>query len=165
VSRAQARIREAVTRNRQGKLTALLHHINIDVLRTSFFGLKKTAAPGVDEMTWIGRTSPPCPILNFVRRERKHRAAEAGKACLNVGIPSRQQTPRVRSASRSKQTSIGRLVVTIKSTMRLWRHRWQVDAGGFGAGLIREATCLDSELLRESVAFRHSRRKILRAHE
>ena len=53
VSQAQARIREAVTRNRQGKLTALLHHINIDVLRTSFFGLKKTAAPGVDEMTWI----------------------------------------------------------------------------------------------------------------
>ena len=31
---------------------ALLHHINIDVLRASFFGLKKTAAPGVDEMTW-----------------------------------------------------------------------------------------------------------------
>ena len=53
VSRAQARIREAVTRNRQDKLTALLHHINIDVLRASFFGLKKTAAPGVDEMTWI----------------------------------------------------------------------------------------------------------------
>ena len=52
VSQAQARIREAVTRNRQDELTALLHHINIDVLRTSFFGLKKTAAPGVDEMTW-----------------------------------------------------------------------------------------------------------------
>jgi hypothetical protein len=46
-------IREAVTRNRKDELTALLHHINIDVLRTSFFGLKKTAAPGVDEMTWI----------------------------------------------------------------------------------------------------------------
>ena len=53
VSRAQARIREAVTRNRQDKLTALLHHVNIEVLRASFFGLKKTAAPGVDEMTWI----------------------------------------------------------------------------------------------------------------
>src|SRR6267154_3672133 len=52
VSQAQARIREAVTKNRQDKLTALLHHINIDVLRASFFGLKKTAAPGVDEMTW-----------------------------------------------------------------------------------------------------------------
>ena len=52
VSQAQARIREAVTRNRQDRLTALLHHINIDVLRASFFGLKKTAAPGVDEITW-----------------------------------------------------------------------------------------------------------------
>ena len=52
VSQAQARIREAVTRNRQDKLTALLHHISIDVLRASFFGLKKSAAPGVDEMRW-----------------------------------------------------------------------------------------------------------------
>ena len=53
VSRAQARIREAVTRNRQDKLTALLHHVNIEVLRAGFFGLKKTAAPGVDERTRI----------------------------------------------------------------------------------------------------------------
>src|SRR5882762_10447820 len=52
VSQAQARIREAVNRNRQDKLTALLHHLTIDVLRASFFGLKKSAAPGVDKMTW-----------------------------------------------------------------------------------------------------------------
>ena len=52
VSQAQVRIREAATRNKQSKLTALLHHITVDVLRASFFGLKKTAAPGVDEMTW-----------------------------------------------------------------------------------------------------------------
>jgi hypothetical protein len=36
MSRAQARIRDAVTRNKQGKVTALLHHISsIDVLRAS----------------------------------------------------------------------------------------------------------------------------------
>jgi len=52
VSQARARIREAATRNRQDKLTALLHHLTIDVLRASFFGLKKSAAPGVDERTW-----------------------------------------------------------------------------------------------------------------
>jgi RNA-directed DNA polymerase len=52
VSQAQVRIREAVNRNRQDKLTALLHHLTIDVLRASFFSLKKSAAPGVDEMTW-----------------------------------------------------------------------------------------------------------------
>jgi RNA-directed DNA polymerase len=49
---ARARIREAVARSRQGKPTALLHHIDVAVLRASFFGLKKSAAPGVDEMTW-----------------------------------------------------------------------------------------------------------------
>src|SRR5436853_4225386 len=53
VSRAQARIREAVTTNRQDKVAALLHHVNIEVLRAGFFGLKKTAAPDVDERTWI----------------------------------------------------------------------------------------------------------------
>lgn len=52
VSQAQARIREAVIRNRQDKLTALLHRLTVDVLRASFFGLKKSAAPGVDEVTW-----------------------------------------------------------------------------------------------------------------
>jgi RNA-directed DNA polymerase len=52
VSQAQARIREAVIRNRKDKLTALLHHLTVDVLRASFFGLKKSAAPGVDEVTW-----------------------------------------------------------------------------------------------------------------
>src|ERR1700751_6416914 len=52
VSQAQARIRVAVTRNRREKLTALLHHIDINTLRASFLGLKKSAAPGVDEMSW-----------------------------------------------------------------------------------------------------------------
>ena len=52
VSQAQGRIRAAVTRNREGKLTALLHHIDTNTLRASFLGLKKSAAPGVDEMSW-----------------------------------------------------------------------------------------------------------------
>src|ERR1700750_3468734 len=43
VSQAQSRIREAVIRNRRDKLTALLHHLSVDVLRASFFGLKKFA--------------------------------------------------------------------------------------------------------------------------
>jgi RNA-directed DNA polymerase len=52
VSKAQDRIRGAVTRNRKEKLTALLHHVNVDVLRWGFFSLKKHAAPGVDGVTW-----------------------------------------------------------------------------------------------------------------
>src|SRR6266567_2712365 len=52
VSHAQARIRGAVTRNRTEPLTALLHYVSLDVLRAGFFSLKKTAAPGIDGLTW-----------------------------------------------------------------------------------------------------------------
>jgi len=52
VSHAQARIREAIARNRKEKLTALLHHITVDVLRAAFFALKRRAAPGIDAVTW-----------------------------------------------------------------------------------------------------------------
>src|ERR1022692_22372 len=52
VTQAQASIRGAVTRNEKEKLTALLHHDSIDVLRWAFFNIKKQAAPGVDGLTW-----------------------------------------------------------------------------------------------------------------
>jgi HSP20 family molecular chaperone IbpA len=52
VSQAQDRIRAAVTRNKREKLTALLHHVDVDALRWAFFSLKKQAAPGVDGATW-----------------------------------------------------------------------------------------------------------------
>jgi RNA-directed DNA polymerase len=52
LSQAQCRIREAVNRNRKEKLTALLHHINVDVLRAAFLALAKDAAPGIDGVTW-----------------------------------------------------------------------------------------------------------------
>jgi RNA-directed DNA polymerase len=52
VSQARARIRGAVARNRKEKLTALLHHVDVDVPRAGFLGLRRAAAPGVDDMTW-----------------------------------------------------------------------------------------------------------------
>ena len=46
------RIRRAVKRNPGERLTALLHHINAATLRASYFGLKREAAAGVDQVTW-----------------------------------------------------------------------------------------------------------------
>lgn len=45
-------VREAARKNRQLKFTALLHHVDVSLLRSSFFKLKKTAAVGVDGVTW-----------------------------------------------------------------------------------------------------------------
>ena len=46
------RVREAARKDRKQKLTALLHHVSIDLLRDSYYSLKKQAAPGVDGVTW-----------------------------------------------------------------------------------------------------------------
>ena len=46
------RVREAARKDRKQKLTALLHHASIDLLRDSYHSLKKQAAPGVDGVTW-----------------------------------------------------------------------------------------------------------------
>ena len=34
------------------KLTALLHHVTVDVLRAGFLALRRRAAPGIDAVTW-----------------------------------------------------------------------------------------------------------------
>jgi group II intron reverse transcriptase/maturase len=51
-SRGLFGVREAARRDKKLKFTSLLHHITIDLLRASFFDLKKLAAPGIDEETW-----------------------------------------------------------------------------------------------------------------
>src|SRR5246127_2194704 len=52
VSQALERIRKVARERNKEKFTALLHHININLLEEAFFELKKNAAPGVDRLTW-----------------------------------------------------------------------------------------------------------------
>src|SRR2546423_95217 len=46
------RVRAAARRDKKQKFTALLHHVNVDLLRASYDSLNRNAAPGVDEVTW-----------------------------------------------------------------------------------------------------------------
>ena len=52
VPQAEDRIRQAVKRNPKERLTALLHHVSLDGLHVAYLGLRKTAAAGVDGVTW-----------------------------------------------------------------------------------------------------------------
>lgn len=45
-------VREAAKRDQKMRFTALLHHVTVDLLRVSYFELKRSAAPGVDGVTW-----------------------------------------------------------------------------------------------------------------
>jgi RNA-directed DNA polymerase len=49
---ALQRVREVARRDRRARFTALLHHVTVDLLRESFYALKRHAAPGVDGLTW-----------------------------------------------------------------------------------------------------------------
>src|SRR5712671_258468 len=52
VTQALGRVRLAARQRKKEQFTALLHHTNVDTLRTAFYALKRKAAPGVDGMTW-----------------------------------------------------------------------------------------------------------------
>lgn len=52
VSPGLARIRQQAVAQPKLRFTALLHHVTVDLLRESYFALKRKAAAGVDGVTW-----------------------------------------------------------------------------------------------------------------
>lgn len=53
LQQALERVRQAAARDRRMKFTTLWHHVyNVNRLREAYLGLKRTAAPGVDHVTW-----------------------------------------------------------------------------------------------------------------
>ena len=49
---ALERVRERARTEKKERFTALLHHVDVDLLRAAFSWLKRDAAPGVDGLTW-----------------------------------------------------------------------------------------------------------------
>jgi RNA-directed DNA polymerase len=45
-------VRQAAKEKKQERFTSLLHHLNIGLLRDSFYALKRQASPGIDGVTW-----------------------------------------------------------------------------------------------------------------
>jgi RNA-directed DNA polymerase len=52
MSQGLAGVRKAARARKEMKFTALLHHLTVDLLRESFYALKRKAAPGVDGTRW-----------------------------------------------------------------------------------------------------------------
>jgi group II intron reverse transcriptase/maturase len=52
VSQGLEGVRKAAKENQGTRFTALLHHMTVELLRESFYALKRKAAPGVDGVTW-----------------------------------------------------------------------------------------------------------------
>jgi group II intron reverse transcriptase/maturase len=52
VSQGLERVRQAAKARKKERFTALLHHVDVDLLKAAYYGLKRSAAPGVDGLTW-----------------------------------------------------------------------------------------------------------------
>jgi group II intron reverse transcriptase/maturase len=85
-SRGLLGVRLAAQRDKKCRFTNLLHHISPELLRASFFDLKKQATPGVDGETWRDYAK------DFERRiddlhARIHRGAYRAKPSKRTYIP------------------------------------------------------------------------------
>jgi len=79
-------VREAARKDSKLKFTALLHHVNEDCLNEAFFNLKKTAAVGVDGLTWHEyEQNLEANITDL--HDRIHRGAYRATPSLRVRIP------------------------------------------------------------------------------
>src|SRR6516164_7849093 len=88
VSQALDRVRKAARLKKDEKFTALLHHINLDLLREAFYALKRDAAPGVDGVTWRAYEADldlyaECTVMRSPRRED---TAAAGFSSASLSI-------------------------------------------------------------------------------
>jgi hypothetical protein len=80
------RVREAARKDKKTRFTALLHHVNIEQLRKSYFSLKRKAAPGVDGVTWEQYGENLEENLRGLHN-RVHKGAYRAKATRRTYIP------------------------------------------------------------------------------
>ena len=79
-------MREAARKEGKLKFTALLHHVSIDLLRASYYSLKKQAAPGVEGVTWEEYGGDLQAQLSDLHR-RIHGGAYRAQPSRRVWIP------------------------------------------------------------------------------
>jgi group II intron reverse transcriptase/maturase len=79
-------IREAAQKDKKLKFTSLFNHITPELLRSSFFDLKKQAAPGVDGQTWSDYAVDLEQRINDLHG-RIHRGAYRAKPSKRTYIP------------------------------------------------------------------------------
>jgi len=127
VSRGLAGVREAARRNRKQKFTALLHHVTIDLLRDSYYSLKRKAAPGVDGVTWEQYGEGVEDRLKDLH-DRVHRGAYRAQPSRRTYIPKADGRQRPLGIAALEDKVVQQAVVTVLSQI------YEEDFLGFSYG-------------------------------
>jgi RNA-directed DNA polymerase len=122
-----ARVREAARKDKKLKFTALLHHVSIDLLRQSYYSLKKQAAPGVDGMTWEDYGQALEARLADLHG-RVHRGAYRAQPSRRVWIPKPDGRQRPLGVACLEDKIVQAAVATVLNQI------WEEDFLGFSYG-------------------------------
>jgi len=122
-----ARVREAASKDKKLKFTALLHHVDVDLLRDSYYSLKRQAAPGVDGVTWeeYGRD---LEVRLSDLQGRIHRGAYRAQPSRRVWIPKADGRQRPLGVAALEDKIVQYAVVTVLNQI------WEEDFLGFSYG-------------------------------
>jgi RNA-directed DNA polymerase len=91
VTQALERVRQAARTRKKERFTALLHHVDIDLLHIAFFALKRDAASGADGLTWRDYEADLEPRL-MALHDRVQRGAYRPQPSRRAYIPKTDGT-------------------------------------------------------------------------
>ena len=120
-------VRKAAKGRKQEQFTALLHHLSVDLLRDSFYALKRQASPGVDGVTWQEyETGVEDRLVDL--HSRVHRGAYRAQPSRRVYIPKSDGRQRPLGIMVLEDKIVQHAVVTILNQI------YEVDFKGFSYG-------------------------------
>jgi retron-type reverse transcriptase len=120
-------VRQAARARKQERFTALLHHLNVGLLRESFYALKRQASPGVDGVTWQEyETGLEDRLVDL--HNRVHRRAYRAQPTRRVYIPKADGRQRPLGIATLEDKIVQQAVVTTLNQI------YEVDFKGFSYG-------------------------------
>ena len=125
------RVRQAAKGNKELKFTALLHHVNVELLRSSYYGLKKQAAAGVDGVTWQEYGDGLEERLADLQG-RIHRGAYHAKPSRRVWIPKPDGRQRPLGIAALEDKVVQQAVVEVLN--QIWEEDFLDFSYGFRPG-------------------------------
>ncbi len=121
------RVRRIAQKDKEARFTALLHHVDIDRLRSAYFALRPKAAPGVDGVTWHEYGLDLEANLRDLHR-RVHRGSYRAKPVRRAYIPKRDGRLRPLGVAALEDKLLQRAVVEVLNSI------YEADFLGFSYG-------------------------------
>jgi hypothetical protein len=121
------RVRHVALKDKDARFTALLHHVDVDRLRTAYLALRPKAAPGVDGVSWHEYGLDLEANLRDLHR-RVHGGGYRAKPTRRAYIPKRDGRLRPLGVAALEDKIVQRAVVEVLNTI------YEADFLGFSAG-------------------------------